>query len=141
MGNAKRLKGGQNTKQLSKSVIIMEGYLRTSADGISPLMLSSSLTLKKKKAEDNSGNSYSRVSVLSSKRDSDILTCCFGNFKLCDSRTKSGRLPERTGAEAKQGQPDALPDHRLRNLNGRKVGGLGMHGQGGRRTDFQLKCV
>lgn len=43
-GNAKRLKGGQNTKQLSKSVIEMEGYLRTSADGISPLILSSLLT-------------------------------------------------------------------------------------------------
>lgn len=84
-GNAKRLQGGQNIKQLSKILIEMEGYLRTSTGGISPLMLLSWITLRK--AQNNSGNSYSRVSVLSSERDSDILTCCFSNFKLCNSGT------------------------------------------------------
>lgn len=45
--NAKRLKEGQNIKQLRKSLIEMKVYLRTSASGISPLMLLSWITLRK----------------------------------------------------------------------------------------------
>lgn len=71
-GNAKRLKGGQNTKQLSKSMIEMEGYLRTSAGGISPLMLSSLPTKEKRRII--VATLAAVCLVLSSDRDSDILT-------------------------------------------------------------------
>lgn len=52
---------------------------------------------------------------------------------------KADWLAEENRAELDSGQPDALPDHRLRDLNERQVGGLGMHGQVGRQADFQLK--
>lgn len=50
-----------------------------------------------------------------------------------------GALNKAERTELDAGQPDTLPDHRLRDLNERQVGGLGKHGQVGRQTDFQLK--
>lgn len=36
-------------------------------------------------------------------------------------------------------QPDAVPGHRPRDLNGSQVGGLGLRVQVGGQADFQLK--
>lgn len=60
-----------------------------------------------RKAQNNSGNSYSRVSVLSSERDSDILKCCFSNFKLCNGGTNQDGC--RRGQAQRQSKASLTP--------------------------------
>lgn len=74
---------------------------------------------------------------------SDFLGCCFSNFMQCNSGNpgQCGLAAEGNSAELDSCQPDAVPDHRPRDLNGNQVGGLGLPGQVGGQADFQLKIM
>lgn len=110
----------------------MEGYLETRSGGISPLMLSSLLT----KVQNN--RSYPTAVCLFCPITETRISWGAASAISTNATVGAQVTTEENRAEADCGQPDALPDHRLRDLNGRQVGGLGMHGQGGRQADFQL---
>lgn len=80
---------------------------------------------------------------MSENCDPVSLRCCLSTFKQsgCGSLKQSRLAAEVNRAELDSGQPDTLPDHRLRNLNERQEGGLDMSRQVGRQPDSQLKTV